>query len=191
MMTDWRDPAYLLAGGDRQRAAYRALHDLRLFEDFDAFDPHLAGTVPLGIDLPDSDLDVICEVREPVAFEALLRESFGDYPNFQLKHKMIDGLPTVVARFRFADFPIEVFGQPRPVREQRAFRHMLMEARLLALGGDPARRGIRSLKAAGLKTEPAFGRYFNLPGDPYQTLLDMEALDREALRKVITGFMDR
>jgi len=29
------------------------------------FDPHLAGTLPLGLDLPTSDLDILCHAAEP------------------------------------------------------------------------------------------------------------------------------
>ena len=52
---------------------------------------------------------------------------------------------------------------------------MVVEARLLELGGDPARQAIRRLKQSGLKTEPAFARYFQLEGDAYQ--VDLRLID--------------
>ena len=62
---------------------------------------------------------------------------------------------------------------------------MLIEARLLDLIGDEARSAIRALKANGLKTEPAFGRYFDLSGDPYRKLLEIAALDDDELRNLV------
>ena len=44
-----------------------------------------------------------------------------------------------------------------------------------------AREAIRALKRDGLKTEPAFGQYFGIMGDPYAALLDLAALDDETL----------
>lgn len=52
------DTAYLAAGNERQRSAYRVLTELGLLERLASFNPILVGTVPLGIDIPDSDLDV-------------------------------------------------------------------------------------------------------------------------------------
>lgn len=41
----------------------------------------------------------------------------------------------VVASFTAEGWVIEVFGQARPVSEQQGWRHLLIERRLLALGG--------------------------------------------------------
>lgn len=182
---NWRDPAYLLRGTERQQAAYRLLRELRLFEQLRDYTPVLVGTIPLGIDVAGSDLDIICEVHDLEGFAHRVASAFGHQPDFRLKRKRINGLPTVVAGFTASTegyaFPVEVFGQPRPVTAQNAYRHMVVEARLLALGGEPARQAIRRLKQQGLKTEPAFARYFRLERDPYQALLELAALDDEAL----------
>ncbi|MFQ5796001.1 MAG: DUF4269 domain-containing protein, partial [Candidatus Bipolaricaulia bacterium] len=69
--------------------------------------------------------------------------------------------------------------------DQNAYRHMAVEARLLAIGGEQARQEIRRLKRTGLKTEPAFACYFNLEGDPYQVLLQLATLSDDELRAVI------
>lgn len=166
-----RQIAYLQTGTDRQREAYRTLADLRLFERLAAFTPVLAGTIPLDIDLPGSDLDIICQAADLDHFAALVRAAYGDQPDFRVTRKEVGALPTVIARFTRATFPIELFAQDRPVQEQNAYRHMIAEARLLASAGPGAKEAIRALKAGGLKTEPAFAAYFNLPGDPYEALL--------------------
>ena len=97
-------------------------------------------------------------------------------PDFLLRRKFIEGVTSIVARFAFNEFQIEIFGQAFPIEEQRAYRHMIIEARLLDLFGDRARTNIRKIKLSGLKTEPAFGRHFRLVGDPYKALLELEDL---------------
>jgi hypothetical protein len=89
----------------------------------------------------------------------------------------------VIAKFSCGDFLVEIFAQPVPVQEQRGYRHLLVEDRLLRLGGKKARQEIRWLKLAGMKTEPAFAAYFHLPGDPYLTLLELAELDDARLRE--------
>lgn len=172
-----RDIGYLLHGTLRQQAAYRVLNSLRFFERFAAYAPALAGTIPLGLDLPDSDLDLLCEVYDSAEFIQGLEAEYGNQPGFYWVEKRLDHFPVTLARFTAGGFPIEIFGQPRPVIEQRAYRHMLIEARLLRLAGEPAYRAIGELRAQGVKTEAAFARYFGLPGDPYQRLLELERMD--------------
>lgn len=91
-----------------------------------------------------------------------------------------------MASFNYGEFTVEIFGQPRPVVKQNAYHHMIVEARLLAIGGEQARREIRRLKASGLKTEPAFARYFDLEGDPYEVLLQLASLSEDKLRTGIS-----
>ena len=77
-MTDrFLDPAYLACGNDRQRAAHKALADLRIFETLAAFHPMLSGTIPLAIDVAGSDLDVLCEVHDFNAFAETLSAAYG------------------------------------------------------------------------------------------------------------------
>src|SRR5262249_11882891 len=152
MQPDWRDLTYLLHGTATQQAAYHALEALRVFRLLSAFDPMLAGTIPLDIDIPGSDLDIVCYATDVEAFAQHLHDTFGHCATFVLQRTRIDGLPTVIAQFTFQGFPIEIFGQPRPVTEQHAVRHMVVEARLLRYGGAEVRRQIRHLKRQGCKT---------------------------------------
>lgn len=182
---NWADISYLQTGTPRQQAAYTTLHTLELFPRLRSYSPVLAGTVPLDIDTPESDLDIICEARDLSAFERDISAAFGTQTRFTLVRKAIGSTESVVARFRHNDFLLELFGQPRPVKQQNAYRHMLVESRLLAIGGDPARQAIREMKRTGMKTEPAFAAYFNLKGDPYQVLLELSWLDVYELRSLI------
>jgi hypothetical protein len=179
---NFQNPAYLQRGTARQRRAHRALQSLGIFHTLRAYTPVLAGTIPLCIDIPGSDLDLICAARDLDTFARAVSDAFGAQPRFRIKGKTIQGIGSVIANFDYGGFPIEIFGQPKPVTEQNAYRHMVAEARLLRIGGEHARRAIRQLKRTGLKTEPAFARYFQLQGDPYEVLLQLSGLSERELR---------
>ncbi len=181
----WRDISYLQQGSFRQQQAYRALTSLGIFETLARFDPVLVGTVPIDLDLPDSDLDIICEVHALDDFEQVLRAHYAREAGFTIEQKQKWGAPVVLCDFEYGGFPIQMFGQGTPVEQQRAYRHMLIEARLLEIAGDEARSAIRTLKASGLKTEPAFGRYFDLSGDPYLKLLELAELGDDGLLEAL------
>jgi hypothetical protein len=178
---NWFDLEYLLKGTHRQQAAYRALSKLKIDALLADYNPVLAGTIPLQLDLPGSDLDILCEFEDRQGFARCLTLNFGRLPGFSIVERIHQELPTILGRFDYLCFPIEIFGQPLAVQKQRAFRHMFVEARLLQIGGESARQAIVELKKSGMKTEPAFGEFFNLPGDPYQTLLELADLSQPEL----------
>ncbi len=181
----WRDPSYLRAGTERQQAAYRALQELGLFRDLAPYDPVLIGTLPLGVDHPDSDLDIACYAPDLMAFLGRATALYGQRPDFRLARKTIRDVESVVVNFRHAGFPVEIFAQPQPVEQQYGYRHLLVEARLLALGGEEARKAIQALKIAGFGTEPAFARYFRLRGDPYERLWQLSFVDDATLAQAV------
>ncbi|MFC4101290.1 DUF4269 domain-containing protein [Paenibacillus xanthanilyticus] len=161
---------YLQAGTSHQRAAFLAITRLGLMERLAEYGPVLCGTIPIGIDVEGSDLDVILDVRDSERFLAIVCEQYGHLPAFETSRLEVRGVPTVTANFRYDGFAFELFGQPLPAKAQNAYRHMVIEHRLLA-----ARPGLREmivqLKRQGVKTEPAFARVLGLAGDPYEALL--------------------
>ncbi|WP_409344435.1 DUF4269 domain-containing protein [Paenibacillus sp. MBLB4367] len=175
MEPDWSDITYLLAGNERQKNAYDVLESLALLRQLSAFTPLLAGTVPLDIDVPGSDLDIVCEVRDFDAFERLVRSLYGHLDGFACVRRTVDGIPRVKINFTAGEWPIELFGQPVPVTGQNGFRHMVVEHRLLQEHGEALKSAVRVLKTGGVKTEPAFARALGLTGDPYLTLLALYA----------------
>ncbi len=184
MLPDWHDIAYLLGGNARQRAAHDLLARLGIFDSLAPHRPTLVGTIPIDVDLPESDLDIICEAASPDAFAEIVRAAYGDRPDFQQRFAEHQGMRSAVARFTFEETPIEVFAQDRPISLQNAFRHMVVEARLLALAGPEANEAIRALKRSGLKTEPAFARYFAIPGDAYAALSRLYDAGDDVLRQI-------
>jgi hypothetical protein len=186
MSNKWADPSYLATGTPRQVQAFRALEKLGLMAALAPFNPVLAGTVPLDVDIETSDLDILCCARDRDAFEGTIRTAFGHHAGFHTRRIVRDGMPSMVARFVYGGFPVEIFAQSRAVVDHRAYRHLVAEARLLQLGGPSARDDIRRMKREGFKTESAFARYFRLEGDPYLALLAVADMDDEALRAMVS-----
>ncbi|MCB2378556.1 DUF4269 domain-containing protein [Hymenobacter sp. BT635] len=190
-MSHWPHLSYLEHGTARQRQAVAAITRLGIWTTLQAYAPVLAGTIPLAVDLPASDLDVICEVPEPAlpACEQLLRRHYAHRPDFRLTHRVFQDLPTIVCGFRAEGFAWEVFGQPQPTARQQAVRHLAVEQAILEAGGEAWRRAVRQLKHSGLKTEPAFAQLLRLPGDPYAALLTLEGLTPAQLRPRLAGLL--
>lgn len=163
-----------------------ALEASGILERLAIFDPHLAGTLPLGIAVAGSDLDVLCHAPDALAFSRQLWAHFAGDAGFLL-HQWTGGERAVIARFERHGWAFEVFGSPRPVREQAAWRHLEVEARLLRLGGEDLRRSILARRAAGMKTEPAFADLLGLPGNPYETLLALHPRSEQELRELVVN----
>lgn len=163
---------YLNKGNDRQRAAYRALTDNLIFERLQLFSPLLTGTIPINIDIEESDLDIICSWQEKEEFIKTLRKEFGKINGFKLIEQIRNNYETVLANFRLNEFEIEIFGQCRPTKEQESFRHMVVEYEILKARGESFRQKVIRLKKKGLKTEPAFAKLLELKGNPYEELLN-------------------
>jgi hypothetical protein len=174
-MSDFGNIDYLRKGTHRQKKAYKALTNLGIMDTLAKYDARLAGTIPLDVDIPDSDLDILCKVtnEEFAEFATLLEVRYGYLPGFTLSHKQRYGHPVVICDFNYCDFPIQIYASPTPVEMQRAWMHMLAEAHLLARATAKEREAIRILKLEGTKTEPAFAQIFGLEGDPYEILYEL------------------
>ncbi|OUJ74359.1 hypothetical protein BXP70_11080 [Hymenobacter crusticola] len=157
-----------------QQTAYYALTTSNLLPLLQAYQPLLVGTVPIDLQQPGSDLDIVCAVYDLGAFEALVQAQFGHYPDFAVRRTERQGYPSIVVGFTLGEWPIELFGQPVPSAQQHGYRHLLIEHRLLTLGGAAFRARVHAQRAAGLKTEPAFATALGLAGDPYAALLALE-----------------
>ena len=182
MNLHWQSLQY---GNPRQRVAYQTLYNLRIMEILDEYSPILVGTIPIEIDVENSDLDIICTAQDLQVFEAVVQKQFGNQPDFQLKYKIIREEPTFIANFNHNNFEIELFAQNVPTIQQNAYIHMIIEHRLLKLGGEALRKTIRQLKQDGIKTEPAFTQFLGLEGDPYLALLDIVSWDNDALQNLL------
>ncbi|PNU06332.1 DUF4269 domain-containing protein [Novosphingobium guangzhouense] len=137
-----------------------------------AFDPRVAGTFPLGIDVPGSDIDVLCHAPDAHAFARVVWGAFAGAQGFAM-HQWAHDERAVVAGFTIAGVPFELFGSPVPVDAQMGWRHFEIERRLLDERGDDFRASVMAARRRGMKTEPAFAHVLGLEGDPYAALLRM------------------
>ncbi|MFQ3544596.1 DUF4269 domain-containing protein [Halobacillus rhizosphaerae] len=162
--------AEMKRGNNKQKAAYLMLAELEIFSQMRSYHPVLCGTIPLGIDVENSDLDIIMEVTDLKEFEQQLRRHYGDQAGFTMKNKMIRGREVVKANFIFQNFEVEIFGQHQPVHKQNAYLHMIIEFELLK--ETPALKNkVKDLKKRGYNTESAFCELLGLPGDPFVNLI--------------------
>lgn len=171
-------------------------HDRRPYEDALAecdvlralaqYDPRVAGTPPLGLDLPGSDIDVLCFAPDAHAFTGTVWRHFSAAPGFTAKQLMRPPRP-VVASCHAAGWRIELYGEAIPVEQQRGWRHFAVERRLLALGGEALRGAVLALRAQGMKTEPAFASALGLRGDPYLALLGLSEQSDQMLVAILSA----
>lgn len=180
-MKDWRKIDDLNRGTAVQKEVYNLLIELEIMNLLTDYNPLLVGTIPLGIQVEGSDLDIICEVHDPVKFKALVVRYFGAMEGFVSESRVVQGIPRTKVNFMVKGWPIELFGQPRRTELQNGYLHMIVEAEILAQMDDEFRERIIFLKTSGWKTEPAFAKALGLEGDPYEALLELEKLPRSAL----------
>ncbi|RAJ08477.1 uncharacterized protein DUF4269 [Chitinophaga skermanii] len=165
--------AYLQDGNTTQQAAFDCLQQHQVFQVLADFQPILVGTIPIQIDIPGSDLDIICSTSDTAAFVDLMWQQFASMPGFQVKEFVLRGQHSVVANFLLNGMPVEIFAQNTPTTLQFAYIHMLVEDAIIREKGEDFRQSVINLKKAGLKTEPAFAELLGLNGDPYEALYEL------------------
>ena len=169
-MQNWRDISYLARGTESQRQVYEVLSKSRVLVKLAAFDPIVASTHCLAIDIPSSDIDIICTAPDLRLLQAEVRAHFGQCAGFRDGIRMRAGCTYYVATF-------EAYGM------QAAYRHLCQTSRLVNIGGATFQRAVQDLKRQGLKTEPAIAQILRLEGEPYQAILNLEQYDDAALRE--------
>lgn len=185
MTVDFGNLDYLRSGTKRQQAAWHVLTEAGLWPVLAGYQPILAGTIPLGIDGPDSDLDILCHTIDFTTLQALVRQHWGQCQDYRDEHCVVKGAPSWMASFRLGDFTIELFAQDIPSKQQDAYLHLLAEWRLLQHTGSGAIEAIRQLKAKGYKTEPAFALLYHLPGEAYSAVKALAHAPEEAICHIV------
>lgn len=171
---DFDDITYLRFGNKQQQKAYSLITELEIFKKLENFEPKLVGTIPLEIDVEKSDLDIICYFEFEEIFGEILIREFKNEKGFTYRKIHDLESPAVLANFWIEPFEIEIFGQNTPTHQQSAYRHMLVEYKLLNKFGEKFKQKIIELKRKGHKTEPAFAIALGLAGNPYSELLKFE-----------------
>lgn len=184
MLPDFENIAYLKSGSPIQLQAFNILTDSKILYHLEPFKPVLTGTLPLDLFIQGkSDLDIIIQSDRLQIMEQRLLDTFASKKKLSIKLMMMRKRPTLLCRFMQQNFPVEIFCQPVPVKQQLAYRHMIIEHWLLQTHGEKFKKKILDLKKEGVKTEPAFAQVLNLEGDPYDALLKFE--DDPAFKKLL------
>jgi len=176
----WFDTSYLRTGNSKQQFCYRILSEINILTILEQFQPVVIGTIPIGIDIAGSDLDIACFASEIDIIENVVRENFRAYPGFTDRKSNIN----YVAGFYCEGIELEIYAEPIPVYLQNGFRHMVIEDRILHLAGECFRNDVIRLKNNGYKTEPAFGQLLKM-NNPYMELFDLENLPDNGLKAFI------
>lgn len=171
---DFSTLEYLKTGNAKQQHAYAVLTQLGLFKTLKNYEPLLAGTIPINIDLPHSDLDIVCQCTSSTDFQQTVTHHYKNLDRFEVRKTNKQGLDTLICSFYFKEIKIELFAQDRPSKEQHAYRHMLIEHEILCAKGEPFRQKVILLKKQGLSTEHAFAELLGISGDPYEALLSFK-----------------
>lgn len=148
------------------------------------FDPRVAGTLPLGISVSSSDIDILCHAVDVDEVGRRLLQ-WPERPASLSLRRWTSGSRPLIANISIVGWPVEVFASPVPVERQEGWRHFLAEKRLLEIGGEPLRDRIVKLRQAGKKTEPAFAELLGLTGDPYDQLYALADQSDHTLRRLL------
>jgi hypothetical protein len=167
----------------------QATEATRVLDLLRKFDPRIVGTLPLGLGVPGSDIDVICHVENTDEFREALLRGFSGWEALSIRNWSPER-KVMIASFEAFGWPFEIFGAPQPTSLQAAWLHFEVERRLLRLGGEALRQAVLQQRRLGRKTEPAFAAVLGLAGDPYVGMLDLARLadgDLQALLS-LAGF---
>jgi len=165
---------YLKNGSEIQKRIFQVLENSQIFQKLQMYNPILAGTFPININIKNSDLDVILETNDLKVLKKLLIKIFQDKNQFSIEILEINDVESLICKFELEEFPVEIFAQDKPTNLQNAYLHMIKEFEILEKESDEFRLKIIELKEQGLKTEPAFARLLGLTGNPYEELLDYQ-----------------
>ncbi|UYW01698.1 DUF4269 domain-containing protein [Flavobacterium agricola] len=167
---NFKSIAYLKTGNAVQQKAYKTLTDLCFFETFKNYEPLLVGTIPIEINIQNSDLDLILFTTNVQELALKLTQQYQHKANFKLKISNLEQ-HILVCTFTYQDFEIEIYSQNIPTTKQNGYLHMVKEYEILKAMPPSFKQQVIQLKKQGLKTEPAFAQLLKLTGNPYQSLL--------------------
>lgn len=71
-------------GHERQNLAFDEIKKYKISEILEEYNPILIGTIPIGIDLPKSGLDIICECENQSEFRIYLSREFPERKDYKI-----------------------------------------------------------------------------------------------------------
>lgn len=172
MSINFENIVYLKHGNKKQKEVYNLLINNKILYKLNKFRPIVVGTIPINIDIEKSDIDIICYYENKDFFIKTLNKEFINQNRFTINEKNKSDSSYIVSIFFINNFKIEIFAQNIPTKEQLAYKHLILEYKLLKKYGKKFRKKIIDLKKKGYKTEPAFASILEIKGNPYFELLN-------------------
>jgi uncharacterized protein len=173
---------------EKNTKVWAALQKTKLLSSLSDYDPLIAGTFPLCLETPESDLDILFWTKNPQEFMNAVEANFGNFNQFHIESLIVDKIPTVLAHFICDGIPFELFAQDIPSIQQKAYQHFLVEEKIIKYGGDRLLSLVRTLRAKGMKTELAIAQALNLHSEPYEELLVLQKTSILDLRDLVRKF---
>lgn len=140
----------------------------RLTDLLSAWDPLFSGSIPIGVDTRDSDLDILLYGKDLfVAANEILRtlHGAGITTSGEWKLGQCRQGACMTLCINTGTTPIELFLATEHPSRQDSHRDLVAEYLLLIQHGDSLREKVRALKETGIDTETAFARALQLPSD--------------------------
>tara|TARA_B110001454_G_scaffold219201_1_gene251913 strand:- start:56814 stop:57848 length:1035 start_codon:yes stop_codon:yes gene_type:complete len=165
--------------------------ELNLLEMFKDHEPFIAGTVPLAVDLPTADLDLLVTFSDVAKFKEMCHQGFALLPEFEISMGEINGTPYCLCRFDYRGIPVEIFCSAQSTFRQNGYLHFNSEEKILKYARSTWTKEILELKQTGLKTEPAFARLLQSRDvDAYQFILDLQKKSIQDLRRILRSSLN-
>jgi hypothetical protein len=179
--TDLRVAPVLTCVGDGPHRAAREWQRLGVRRELARFDPVVVSSLAAGLDADGSDLDVVCDLRQP-GFVERAHAAYGTRPDFAAWTTN----DRTLVRFFGEELQVELVGEARPVEAQSAYRHAVAQRRLVEIGGEALAARVRGLRRDfALKTEPALATALDLAGDPYESIARLACAPTAELERLV------
>lgn len=176
---DFKNIEYLSEGNFIQRKSYKILKKIEIFTILKEFNPILVGTIPLGINVENSDLDIVCELRNRL--KKIIIENFSKYSKFQVRERK----DSFICNFFVENIEIEIYASKIKSEETNGYKHMVIENKILKITNSRFKKAVIELKKEKIKTEPAFAKILKIEGDSYEKLLELEKYSEKELELLI------
>lgn len=169
---------WLSNGDNYQKNCLKVIQESFLLKTLKAYNPIVAGTIPLRVYIESSDIDIIFDATDLEEFQLFAHRAISQLGATMLNENL--SKERFVTSFEYKQFVFELYCTNTDSSKQNGYRHMLIEKRILDLTDANFKENIIKLKLEGYKTEPAFGYLLHLE-NPYSDLLTFEKMNDHEL----------
>jgi predicted metalloenzyme YecM len=149
------------------------LNETNILKLLKPWDVLLSGSIPIGVDIIGSDLDLLLradhiEIASKTISELLIEHNIVKNIIWTPSHS-VHGL-SMTANLTAGHINVELFLCSENPLDQNGHRHLLSEYKLLVEHGEQLRNQVKKWKHLGLSTEESFAKALSMDGDPYMAL---------------------